>query len=162
MATAPYAAESAHKAHTAPEKVGALSYTKEKTKQELFQAIDAQNKLHGKRETEVKDRYEEKVAKYMKQGQKRTEAEASAAKQIQKVRARVFKDKLATPGTKQGANHYKDKGDSDGEGAIFLMKKYIFGRKESLTTYLKHHDIEKHAQSSNLKDKNVLKFFLDG
>jgi|GEM_PF-5956621 len=45
----------------------------------------------------VQDRYSEKVEKYMKRGNDKAKAEVLASKQIQRVRGKLFKEKLATP-----------------------------------------------------------------
>lgn len=84
----------------APQEGKALSALKEKSKAELFQAISDQNDLHGGWQKNVEERYQGKVEKFIKRGTERKIAEELASKQIQKVWAKVFKDKLATPGTK--------------------------------------------------------------
>lgn len=77
-----------------------LSYIKEKTKLDLFQAIEDQNILHGEWQKKVKDWYKEKIEKMMERTHDRKIAKELASKQIKKIWARVWKDKLATPGTK--------------------------------------------------------------
>lgn len=100
MAQAPIHTVSQHTAPKGPQEGKALSLLKEKTKAELFQAISDQNVLHGGWQKNVEDRYKEKVEKMMERGNDKETAERLATKQIQKVWAKVWKDKLATPGTK--------------------------------------------------------------
>lgn len=94
------------RAQTTPSGKSVLS-TKEKAKQELLQAIEDQNTLHGGWQKTIQDRYGEKVQKFEKRGCQRKEAEQLASRQIKRVWSKIFKDKLATPGTKSG-DIYKD------------------------------------------------------
>ncbi|MBP6911370.1 hypothetical protein KBC03_07410 [Patescibacteria group bacterium] len=160
MAQAPIDIHSQPNKPNTPAK-SALSYTKEQAKQELFAAIESQNVRFGGWQNTVKERYKEKVEKFKKRGNDEKKAQELATKQIQRVWTDVYKDNLVTPGTKKG-NFYTKEGDSDGEGAIFLLRKFVFGKKQSFVHYPSHEEIEKNAQSENLKDKNVIKLFLDG
>lgn len=161
MAQAPSHVQSQHNAPKATPPGSTISLTQERAKQELFQAIESQNERFGGWQKTVKDWYKEKVEKFKKRGNDDKKAQELASKQIQRVRTEVYKDKMVTPGTKQGT-FYKKEGDSDGEGSIFLLKKFVFGKKQTSVHYPGHEEIEKNGQSENLKDKNVIKLFLDG
>lgn len=100
MAQAPAHISSSHNTPQSSSPKNSVSYIKEKTKADLFQAIEDQNILHGAWQEKVKERYDEKVEKMMERTSDRKIAKELATKQIQKVWAKVWKDKLATPGTK--------------------------------------------------------------
>ncbi len=102
MAQAPMHTVSQYTAPKGPQEGKALSLLKERTKAELFDAISAQNVLHGGWQKNVEEWYNEKVEKMIARGNDKETAEKLATKQIQKVWANVWRGKLATPGTKQG------------------------------------------------------------
>lgn len=66
MAQAPIENHSIHTASETPRAQGAISYTKEKAKQELFKAISDQNTQYGAWQKGISDWYEEKVKKFEK------------------------------------------------------------------------------------------------
>ena len=85
MAHAPIHAASLHHTPQGPEQGKTLSLIKEKTKAELFKAIEDQNILHGDWQKKVKDWYKDKVEKMMERTENSAIAEELATKQIQKI-----------------------------------------------------------------------------
>lgn len=54
-----------------------------------------------------------------------------------------------------------DIGDSDGEGAIYLMKRFLFGRRYTSAEYVSHEEIETRGKAETLTDAKMMKMLLD-